>query len=166
MKTVCVDCGKEYPYDANDPKGASSMRCNACRKKDTKLNNKIKLLTVACNGEPYCFKCNYDRSPLALNLMDAVGAFKQATTMDDKLKHAANQFVLCNNCKAETEGGEYSYDIISTRPVAVEFYYTRTIQVKEKINIIFQKEDSNVEIVNETPDNIKDARRIIPRISE
>lgn len=98
--------------------------------------------------------------------MDAVNSFKQATTMEEKIKHASNQFVLCNNCKAETEGGEYSYDIVSTKPVVVEFYYTRTVQVKEKINIIFQKQESNVEIVTDTPKDLKDARRIIPRISD
>jgi hypothetical protein len=142
------------------------MRCNACRKKDSKLNNKIKLLNIACNGQPYCFKCSYNRSPLALNLIDAVSTFNTPTTIEEKTKHAANQFVLCNNCKAETEGGEYSYDIISIKPVVVEFYYTRTIQVKEKINIISQRQDSNVEIVTEAPKDLKNARRIIPRISE
>lgn len=142
------------------------MRCNACRKKNTKYNNKVKLLEIACAGQPYCFKCNYSRSSLALNLIDAVSLFNEPKSMEEKLKHASHQFVLCNNCKAETDGGEYEYEIKGTKPVRVEFYFKRMVEVREKINIISQKEKSDLEIVTETPMELKDARRIIPRISE
>jgi hypothetical protein len=147
MKTICVDCGSDYSYDPNNPKGASSLRCTSCRKKDTKHNQKSDLLAIAGEGNHSCYKCGYSSSISALNLYDLVEPLNKPTSFEEKKKQAEKQMVICNNCLAEINSGDIKININSVSPKSVSFLFARVVLELSKTET---RGKSNVEIAKES----------------
>ena len=167
---ICIDCGRDYIYDPNNPKGSSAYRCSNCRKKETELQKKIKLFSIASNGPPSCRCCNYSKSERALSLIDAVNFLEKASNQEEKEKQAKRQFVVCLNCKARIDGGELEFKIndSSSCPVNVSFFETKVIVTKERKEIKVENKSQDaleVEIVEGETGELHRANARAKRIS-
>lgn len=152
---ICLDCGRDYEYDSNNPMGSSSLRCPACRKKDSEKNKKIILFNIAGNENIRCRKCGYSRCLNAIVLADTKLYLNPATTQEEKEKRAKTQYLLCLNCSTEIKSGEVEAKIINTKvyPVEVEFYERRVQIVKTKLDSITYSSDViEAEVTRDEPE--------------
>lgn len=168
---ICIDCGKEYEYDSGNALGASSIRCCNCRKKDSALNKKLILFSIAGNEVASCRKCGYRRSIHALTLIDTKEVLSKPKTQEEKEKFARSQYILCLNCQAEIQSGEVEAKVVNrnTYPIKVEFYFKNVIVEKTKIEIedhIISEDALPVELVRdeEIPQEIRTVQRKTKRL--
>jgi len=165
MNTTCISCGSEYDYDPSNPLGCSSERCSRCRKRDSILNKKIILFNIAGNGTIQCRKCGYRDCIGALTLVDG------KSYLDDPPKEvrAKTQFILCLNCDAEIKNGAAEFKVIDSKcyPIEVEFYSTKVVVVKTKLEsfISYSHDAQEAEVVRGAPEGIGDAKARTKRIS-
>jgi len=151
-ENICIDCGKDYQYDSDNPKGASSLRCVSCRKKNTKFNNHFSLLEAAGCGIVRCFKCGYQRCIEALGLHDTYEPLKKPVTQEEKLSYAKSQYILCLNCHKEVEIGSVELEIVDKKssPIKLAFYERNVTIVRHKLDD-FQPVISDLEITKDEP---------------
>jgi LSD1 subclass zinc finger protein len=160
---ICIDCGNTYEYNSDKPKGASSVRCAECRKKDTKYSQKYKLLNIAGEENISCYRCGYSRSIYALTLYDIVDPLIKPVTQEEKEKQAKNQIILCLNCLQEIKDGDIKINVNSSHPKSVSFFEAKVILQCTSTEI--RKEKTNVEIVEEIPREATRVDGITKRIS-
>lgn len=155
MNRICIDCGSDYSYDADNPLGSSSLRCCRCRQKNSAFAKRARLFEIA-GGR--CAKCGYSGSIEALKLIDAVLPINgPPKTQEEKELQAHKQYTICLNCDAEINAKMYLAKIVSVpsaanpdQKVVVEFYlkdvqvvYTKVEPPPETIT------DTNLEIVTD-----------------
>lgn len=163
----CIDCGNDYDYDPNNPKGSSSERCAACRKRDSARNKKIILLNIAGHHNPICRMCGYSKTG-GLTLIDAIPCLSPPTTQQEKEAQALRQFVLCLNCKSQLDAREIQFKVINSKPpMEIEFYSRHVRIVEEKITptVNYSHDVIETEITREEPEGDRVGRKkTIPRI--
>lgn len=156
---TCLDCGKDYKYDPNDPRGASSLRCPACRKRETIKNKKIILFNIAGNGTIQCRKCGYSRCENAITLADTTNFLNKATTQEEKENRAKSQYLLCLNCEAEIKSGEVEAEVVNSKsyPVVVRFYEkeVRIVRTEIKPSVEYSNDVSDVEVTTSDPASVR-----------
>lgn len=160
LMNTCIHCGNDYPYDSNDPKGASAAHCPKCRKRQSKKNKIIELLNIACNGNIMCRKCGY-RNPVALSLFDGVMALSPPTNDEQRKIKAKTQYALCLNCAAEVDAEEVEVKVINSKvtPIQVEFYERKVVVIRQLIQPAASYTDAEIpEVVSESGDHAETRR--------
>ncbi len=152
---ICLDCGEDYNYDPSNPLGASSTRCPKCRKRDSVKNKKLKLFLIAGHGVAKCRKCGYNNSINALNLIDGV-SFLDPPSPEVKAKQ---QFILCNNCKAEIDSHEIEFKVTNSKvtPIEVSFFLreVKVIRTEIKPSVEYHHDYQEVEIADNGGENAR-----------
>lgn len=151
MKELCVGCGLQYEYNPSDPRGATSIHCPSCQKKESRKKKRYDLLKLAGNGEVRCRCCGYSRFAYAINL-HCVKDYLISTPTDEEKARAS--FLVCNNCKAAIDSGDIKFTVRNSNsyPIDVGFYETNvTVTEKEMPQFIHKKSDAvEMEVVDES----------------
>lgn len=169
-KELCVGCGLSYNYDPSDPKGATSVLCPSCQKRESRKKKRYDLLLIAGNGEVQCRCCGYRKFPYALNLLGVKDYLLSSPTDEDK---ARSSCLVCLNCKAAIDNGDIKYTVVNANcyPVEVNFYETQVTVVEQPIKEHLRRTDSSaidMEVVHEKekPGELRSVSRKIQRLEE